>query len=305
MEKMPTFTAMPQSVEKNKEQIRLEAHAKATALFEREAIDENSFLLNEETGEGVYSKEMIDKNLAEVARLDNIFASEKNNTHPNQEGSNNNEVKEYGDILEAIILNQVESWFSSGDGKPSPKGIKTAKFDDYKNGVDLLVELEGGEKPLALAVDVTFGFKGLEKKINRILLDIERGDLGSVRYYKSSDSRFEGKISKLPKVVIGLEMDTVQALAKLWIENEDSLELKKHFTQTLILSEIVLQLRAYREYALDHVRSDLAEIYEIEMEKISSILEFKPDSDMDNADRVYTAITQITMDIERGRRVAV
>ena len=41
------------------------------------------------------------------------------------------------------------------------------------------------------------------------------------------------------------------------------------------------------------------------MEKISSILESKPDSDMDNADRVYTAITQITRDIERGRRVAI
>ncbi len=305
MEKMSTFINVPPSIEKNKEQIRLEAHAKATALFEREVIDEKSFLLNEDTGKGVYSQEMIDKNLAEVKRLDDIFTAEKNNIHPNQEGSNNNEVKEYGDILEAIILNQVESWFSSGDGKPSPKGIKTAKFDDYKNGVDLLVEIEGGEKPLALAVDVTFGFKGLEKKINRILSDIESGDLGSVRYYKSTDGRFEGKINKIPKVVIGLEMDTVQALAKLWIEGGESIEIKKHFTQTLILSEIVLQLRAFREYALDHDKKDLALIYEIEMEKISSILESKPDSDMDNADRVYTAITQITRDIERGRRVAI
>lgn len=285
------FFAPQQERVKTKEEIRTEAREKARGLFAERAISEMSFAERD-----VYEREMVERHLAEVARLDAIFEADRLAAHENAPYARNNEVKEYGDILEGLIFDQIEraGWF--GDGV---RPVKTSKFDDYKNGVDMLVELEGGRKPLALAVDVTFGFKGMKKKVDRILDEIDNNTLGFIRYYRSQDSSYEGKLGKLARVVVGIEMDTIQDLAAAWVKDGGDEMLRDHYAQTLILSEIAIQLRAYESYARRTGKEEVARVYGAELEKIEDILATKPDAHMDSRDRVYDTIVQVVNDVGR------
>lgn len=285
------FFAPTQERQKTKQEIRVEAVEKARELFSVRAISEMSFADSD-----VYDREMVERHLAEVARLDAIFEADKLSGHDNAPGARNGEVKEYGDILEGLIFDQIEraGWFGEG-----VRPVKTSKFDDYKNGVDMLVELEGGRKPLALAVDVTFGFKGMKKKVDRILDEIDNNTLGFVRYYRSQDGSYEGKLGKLARVVVGIEMDTIQDMAAAWVKEGGDEMLRDHHAQTLILSEIAIQLRAYESYARRTGKDDVARVYGAELEKIEDILRIKPDAHMDSRDRVYDTIVQVVRDVDR------
>jgi hypothetical protein len=292
LENISHRTPQPQS----REALRREAAEKARNLLAENSLQEESFIEDGEGG-GVYAKEQVEAHLKEVARLEAIWEEEKNSFHENQPNTHKETVKQAGDTLEGIIFDATASWFS--DGVETPSAIKTSKFDDYKNGIDLVIELESGKKPLALAVDVTFGFKGLQKKTERILRDIDSGRLGFMRYFRSSDGSFEGKLGNLPRVVVGLEMDEVENLSKVWLE-EGSEPLKDHYAGTLIISEIYIQLRTYAKYAASVGQDAIAKILDTEREKIETILASKKDEHMNHVtDRVYGALLQVMMGIER------
>ncbi len=292
MEAMPVPSAPETKEPRTKEMVRLAAHEKALALFEASAPKEESFIVDDETGKGVYSPEMVAGHLAEVERLESIFREERNDPHSNAPDRSKSEVKEYGDILEALTLDMVQryEWFGE-----TTSAMKTARFDDVKNYVDVLIQLEHSRTPLALAVDVTFGFKGMQKKVARILDDIDRKKLGSVAYYRSEDGFYEGRIHSLARVVVGIEMDTLQEMAASWIDGDDA-TLREHYAQTLILSEISIQLREYARYARRQGHEKIAWIYEKELKKINAILEAKPDEHMENSDRVYDWIVRVVED---------
>jgi len=67
------------------------------------------------------------------------------------------ETKKIADIFEAVVLEhgELSDWLGG-----SAKTMKTSRYDDYMNGVDLLVEFAGAEgeesEHLGLAADVTF-----------------------------------------------------------------------------------------------------------------------------------------------------
>jgi hypothetical protein len=282
----------------SKETTRTKAYEKSQALFREKSFKEEDFILDENADTGVYSEEMVQGHLHEVSRLDALFEKEQNEEHPYAKGQNKKEVKQYGDIFEAILLDMIArgEWFGE-DVYP----IKTAKFDDYKNGVDILVDLKKARVPLALAIDVTFGFQGMHKKLERIKGDIERDKLGFVRYYRSKDGSYEGKVNNVARVVVGVEMDTVQKMAQMWVENDDE-PLKKHFAQTLILSEIVIQLREYARYAQSLGHGRIARVYEAELAKVEHILAKKPDEDMEQFDRVYDCIVSGARSLNAQKR---
>ena len=75
-------------------------------------------------------------------------------------------IKKYGDIFEAIVYERgaKSGWFGTNS-----QIIKTSRFDDYRNKIDLVVETqdEAGEfTQSALGVDVTFGSQDLAKNIS-------------------------------------------------------------------------------------------------------------------------------------------
>lgn len=289
MEAMGQFNASEREALNGKEKIRHDAYEKAWRLFDENAIQEESF-------SDTYEKETIQHHIEAVKALEGKFREQSQLPHENNPTHKNEEVKHYGDILEAIVFDMIKrcEWFGNG-----VRPVKTSKFDDYKNGVDILVDLEHSRKPLALAIDVTFGFKGMQKKVADIISKIDEGKLSFVRYYRSEDGSFEGKVNNIARVVVGVEMDAVQKMAEYWIRNEDQ-KLRDHYAQTLILSEIAIQLREYARYARRKGNNHAAQVYEADLEKIETILAEKPDEHMENYDRVYDCITRVVKDMSRG-----
>lgn len=282
MGSMESFGFPKQETISEKERIRIEAYKKSQELFEKNAIREDSFV-------DTYGEDAIQGHLRVVADLEEKFKKDKDAPHENASNYRNEEVKQYGDIFEAVVFDMIKrcEWFGKG-----VRPVKASKFDDYVNKVDVLVDLEHSRKPLALAIDVTFGFKGMQKKVSEILHKIDEDKLSFVRYYRSEDESYEGKVNNLARVVVGVEMDTVQKLSEYWIANDDEM-LRAHYAQTLILSEIAIQLREYARYARHRGNERVARVYEADLEKVEVILVDKPDEHMDNYDRVYDCIMQV------------
>lgn len=97
-----------------------------------------------------YDPAMIKRDAEEVARLEAIFEPTPS--------------KIYGDILEAVACEhgELSNWFGA-----KSQVIKTARFDDYKNKIDMVVETEAENRQfshLALGVDVTFGSNDLHTR---------------------------------------------------------------------------------------------------------------------------------------------
>ena len=282
---------------RSREEVRILAAEKARVLLEQHVLKEESFLFVDEDGHS--NKETIERHLAEVARLEGLFAEQLAHGQEVVPGSHPEEVKQYGDILEAVIFDQIRrnEWFG-----PDVHVKKTSKYDDYKRGVDIVVEFEHEmKKPLALAIDVTFGRKGMEAKINKILDEIDKDEPAYINYYRTEDGNFEGKLNNLARVVIGVELHAVQDMAASWVEGDDT-ALKEHYAQTLILSEVFSQLQAYAEYANRKGKSRAEKAYRAEIAKVRSILDEKPDEHMDHDDRVCSSIETVVKQAIRSRR---
>jgi hypothetical protein len=107
-------------------------------------------------------------------------------------------------ILEKFLMVEISrsAWFGEAEM------VRTAKFDDYKNGVDLVLEwLDAEEKPIRLAVDLTSStsLDVLEEKRRRI------GSLRQIRYFRS-DSTPNASISA-PLVVLGIDAGLLREMA--------------------------------------------------------------------------------------------
>ena len=169
-------------------------------------------------------------------------------------------TKKIADTLEAIILMQSEmsNWLGNATT------LKTSRYDDYVNKVDMISEWsnpETGSQVLALAVDVTFGATAIEKKMAAIKEEIDRGKLGSIRYFKDSRGDFMGTRNNVPRTIIGVSQPMVEELAGMWINNEKK-SLGNHPVQKLIVSQMAVQLRAMEGYATARDNHVAAQAYQ-------------------------------------------
>ncbi len=157
----------------------------------------------------------------------------------------NDEIKRASDVLEAILYQHTEL---SGWLGPNAETFRPSEYDDIKNGIDLIVEFNSDNfsKHLALGVDITFGTLSMGKKFERIKKEIESDKLALVKYFESHG--FKGALKHVPRVVIGLEKDTVISLAALWMRNQNA-ELGNHFAQDILMREILEQLKTFKTYA--------------------------------------------------------
>lgn len=187
---------------------------------------------------GIYPADEIERDMRKVAELEERFGQSP--------------IKKYGDLFEAVVCEhgELSDWFG-----PNAQVIKTYRYDDFINKIDLVVETsdaEGEFTQLALGVDVTFGSQDLTKKFTAIRDNIDTGELGHVKYFladRPGDQKFAGSLHNIPHVVAGMEVDRVTELGLMWMDPKKKKELSVHPIQMIILEEAALQLEAFRDYA--------------------------------------------------------
>lgn len=205
-------------------------------------------------------------------------------------------LKRIADIFEAIVLTQAESrkWF--GDAST----LKTSVYDDYINKVDMITEWftpKEGSRVLALAVDVTFSAESIQEKLKAIKAEIDRGELGSIKYFKDKRGDFMGIRNNVPRIVVGVSESVIEELADLWVREEHK-ALEEHPIQILFLDEMLAQLQFMHDYALKRNNVTAALAYKQVLETVRPIHEQKLDLRKRTLSRDGVA-TEIVIDAQK------
>ncbi len=211
--------------------------------------------------ENFYGREELERDLAYVDRRETSF---KERSLPEDERSQKHSL-----IFEAIFHTQAElsDWLG-----PDAMTFKASRYDDIVNGVDEIIEFNPPKEDpshLALAIDVTYS-NTVTEKLERIKREIEEGRLTGLKYFNPK----EGGLDKTPRVVVGVDFQTLQELTDLWMERDND-ALYCHPVQLLILDQIQLQLETFRKFALENGQENLAEAYKETLNKIKSITKTK------------------------------
>ncbi len=201
----------------------------------------------------VYTEEGVRKDFLKVLRLKKKWESE--------ESDYVRHTKIMAETLEAIILTQCDS--SHGNWLNNARVLKTSMYDDFINKTDMCAEwynMEEGSRILALGVDVTFGKRSLEQKLRVIRDEIDRDELGSIRYFKDARGDFMGTRNNVPRTVVAVSPDMVEELSVLWMKNDER-ALSGHAVQHLITEQIRHQLKVMCTYAKTRGKETAAHAY--------------------------------------------
>ncbi len=234
---------------------------KASGIEKKEIIEKALFLsreiikrtqIKEADFQELYGKEEIERDSNYVEKRTNDF---KNS---NQENSENAKL---GEIFEAITA-VAREWF----GK-NTQTIKTSRYDDIANGIDLIAELSKDEEgifvgEIGLAIDVTFSNE-FEDKLEKIRKEIDEDRLPKIKYFESKKRKIKGQLSDVVRVVITASKETVLELSETLISaTKNPKILFENQFQFQALEEIIIQLKTYQRYAQSLGRKDLAERFQ-------------------------------------------
>ncbi|MEK7596191.1 MAG: hypothetical protein AAB564_01420 [Patescibacteria group bacterium] len=231
----------------------------------------------------LYAREIIDRDKRYVAGLEKKFfkQAEKNLEREHRQ--------QLALIFEALVLDQTERSDWLGENAMT---VRSSKFDDYVNGVDMIVEFpEEVSRHLALAMDVTTS-NILAKKFSRIREEINDSRLPRVKYYDSKD--FHGGLPKVPRVIIGADRQSVWQAGELWLENKNK-ELAVCPMQKIILDEIIIQLKTFSEYAAGRGKKEIADSYGASLKIMERIINEKKERNLPLPlinDKVFSAIIE-------------
>lgn len=246
------------------------------------------------TFEGLYDANMIADDTRYVERMEEKF---KRGENPDMA-----HLHRRAELLEAITWDEIshDNWLGR-EAKPTT----ASRYDDIKNGVDLVVEFFKKEKTdeldsrMGLSIDVTSNVSSLEEKLGRIKSDIQDGHMAYVKYFVSSQGARQ-EIPNVPKVVVGTDAASIKELSLLRLEihgltralkenqksgglsaesikstearlREAKSKLAKHRAQFLFIGEIELQLKTFAEFATRNNRPELAREYEKTLELITEV----------------------------------
>lgn len=160
----------------------------------------------------------------------------------------------YG-VMEGI---ELHDWLG-----PNASVVFTSKYDDIKNGVDLLVQFtdENGEI-IYLAIDVTANDDSakLTQKLQRSIEDVKRGKLSKVKYFAPPQSAEAYKIESkkaginVPRAVIGTNTENTQKMIEKFAqvyEQGGRKDLGSYELQYALLEEIEAQLLYQLQTAIE------------------------------------------------------
>ena len=248
----PEMAAM-NSIDKNREhRVELSPTMENAYARAKKILVDSDYGIQEKEFEGVYDAGTIERDIALTNRLETKFNEERSSYEKNS--------KKIADVFESILLMQTEmnEWLGQ-----NASTLKASRYDDYVNKVDMVAEWsspEEGSRVLALAVDVTFGVKSIEKKMMEIRSEIEKGQLGSIRYFRDQQGDLMGTRKNVARTVIGISQPVIEQLAALWLENKNK-ALGEHPIQRLIIDQIQMQLSAMERYAIKLGRPHVAQSY--------------------------------------------
>ena len=208
----------------------------AQKYLSEESIKTNQF-------RDLYGKEVVNRDNNLVTRLKQDFAENHKKILPN--GINFEQLKQLSDVTEAYLLRG----FNEGKWIPHCNGIKTSDYDDYVNGVDMVLEYDNADSParhIGLGIDVTFA-SNVEDKLAKIKREIETGALTSIKYFDSPNSHFRGELKKVPRAVAGFDIDSIRRLARL---RQTGGELPENDPlRFVVLHQLDMQMKTFSEYA--------------------------------------------------------
>ncbi len=230
----------------------------------------------------LYGDTNVNRDLNRVKELKDIF--EKNNTKAEKESS------KLATILETLIHEQINisKWFG-----PNARSLRPSEFDDYINGIDGIIEFRypnAGMAFLGLGIDVTYT-QELDKKFARIKEELDSGKLAEIKYLKSSDSSLRGKVTDIPRVVVGADGETASDLARAWFKKNPALKNDRFRIQLLL--EIQMQLETFSKYAERRNNVALQKKFKEALVMVQNILkQIGPNLDTSFAqkDKVFQAI---------------
>ncbi len=187
----------------------------------------------------LYGEEQVRRDRAEVERLLKEFESSNS---PQEK-----EAKKLATVFEAILGEQSElsEWLGS-----QVTTINSSDFDDIKNGVDMIVEVNGemgSTSHMGLAIDATYS-SNLTSKFERIKSNIDKGSLATIKYFSSPNKDFMEQLRQVPRVVVGADADTIDELIEMWVTGRKK-ELGEHPIQFQIIDLIITQLEAFKDYS--------------------------------------------------------
>lgn len=217
---------------------------------------------------GIYPPGEIGKDL-NYLRLTKKRIEEDNSQLDTIEKGIQEDNRKRSECLEIILTDQVYDgdWFG-GEAMTS----KTSKYDDIRNGVDMVVEFDKEEtERMALAIDASTAsnIRVIEDKIKNNLEKLRNKEhLQEVKYFKSQirDDKgeyYQGGLTDLVPVVVGADKDNVDNLFEVFAElksleknpnksaKERRMELRRNLSenpiQGVFLGEIKTQLETYKK----------------------------------------------------------
>jgi hypothetical protein len=221
--------------------------------------------LREEDFIGTYQEKSVREDLEYVAR--------RKREHETYGTLQRQEQKEVATMFEEEVL--LNTKYAGWMGKDAT-AVQASEYDDFHNGVDMIVEWREGnsQSHLGLAADVTFSSDRsvIANKFAILRDQINRGTLAEVKYYQSSTTGRRGPLFKLPEVVIGVSEAKVLELKRLRKEKQMR-ALAEHKAGILILIQIEAQLEVFARYAREVDQPSPARIYSERLKIIRGILE--------------------------------
>ena len=245
-----------------------------------------------------------------------VIESDKNHAKDLKEEFDKNDENNFREeMFEGLMVEdlQMQNWFGN-----NVEVFPTTKYDDYTNGVDLVMEWENeSEEPVRLAVDVTVGMtkETLLKKLDSndsnsaILEQLEdpetRGGepyyMSQVKYYEVFDGLEENKksLNQIPRVVLALDKKGVRFLMEdLYDKNdEDEFSFNRakaevHPAQIVLLEEARNQLR---EQLIVSLSNDFTEIISgaLTPEQIDAFTEVDLDMGRDKLDSLAKEVLKL------------
>ena len=219
------------------------AFEKAARVIEKESIKETDFA-------DLYGSENVTRDAMKAVEVKTRL---DRNDSPEEK-----EAAKLATVLEAVIHTQVNNnqWFGR-----YAKSLRSTKYDDLVNGIDGITEFKVPQIPtnyLALGIDITYR-SNMGKKFDRIKAEIDEGTLATIKYLRSSDKTVRSEVKQVPRLVVGVDGQTCQALAKAWYE--DAPGLKTNPVRFQIVKEMHLQLETFAAYAKKAGKPELAEKY--------------------------------------------
>lgn len=155
-----------------------------------------------------------------------------------------------GHVFEAAFLDLASKnqWF----GERS-EITKASKFDDEMNGIDMItttVDESNTARHFEIASDLTISRNGLMEKLMKIKNSVAQDKLATINYFHSDMIGFTGKLSNVPRTVIGLEQNNMRQFLRHWLQEPD---LTQEHIGALITKQISIQSKGFAWWAKNNL----------------------------------------------------